>query len=156
MVPTALLPSKPFAEAKSQLSGVMNEVVRGHHPQVVDRHSGKEAMLLMGLDELQALLEPFEFHAHVSVSDGEFVVRLAELNLIAGGSSYEEALDELANLVEAYAEEFLERTDFYMQTDRREHLPWLLRFALTPAEERADLLARVPPSRLKEGAAQPA
>jgi hypothetical protein len=33
----------------------------------------------------------------------------------------------------------------YMQLDRREHCPWLLRFALTPADEQHLLLVEPPP-----------
>lgn len=143
-MPTTLLPHKRFAEAKSQLSEVMTDVVHRHQPQVVDRHSGKELMLLMALDDLAAMLESFRFDPRVSVSDGEFVVRLPELNLISGGASYEEAIAELVELVEQYGEDFLDRLDFYMQTDRRRHLPWLLRFALTAPERRTELFAEVP------------
>jgi hypothetical protein len=141
---TVTLPSRRFAAAKTGLSEVMTDVVHRHHPQVVDRHGGKEQMLLMGRDDVIALLETFRFDPRVSVSDGEFVVRLPELNLIAGGSTYAEAIDELAELVDAYCEEFFPRFDFYMQTDRRRHLPWLLKFALTPPERRAELFAEPP------------
>jgi predicted RNase H-like HicB family nuclease len=140
----ALLPHTRFAEAKSRLSEVMTDVVHRHQPQVIDRHNGKELMLLMGLADLSALLESFRFDPRVTVSDGEFVVRLPELNLIAAGESYEEAIAELVELVEQYGEDFLARLDFYAQTDRRQHLPWLLRFALTPPEQRAGLFADVP------------
>jgi len=78
----------------------------------------------------------------VSLSDGEFVVRLPQLHLVAGGESYEDAIAELVELTEEYAEDFLERWEFYRHTDRRQHAPWLLRFALTPPSERRDLLTR--------------
>lgn len=134
----------PFAEAKTHLSEVMTDVVHRHHPQVIGRHGGREQMLLMGLDDLGAMLESFRFDPRVSVSDGEFVVRLPELNLVAGGATYEEAIQELVGLVEDYSEEFLPRLDFYTQTDRRRHLPWILRFALTPENSRAALFAEPP------------
>jgi predicted RNase H-like HicB family nuclease len=122
----------------------MNDVVHRHHPQVVGRHRGKERMLLMGLDDISAVLESFRFEPRVSVSDGAFVIRLPELNLVSGGATYEDAIAELVELVEEYSEEFLPRLDFYMQTDRRQHLPWLLRFALTPEESRSKMLAEPP------------
>ena len=144
MAPETLLPSSPFADVKARLSEVMNDVVHHHHPHLVGRHGGREQMLLLGLPEIDAVLEPFCLAPQVSVSDGEFVIRLGELNLIAGGATYDEALEELIELVGEYSEDFFERLGFYMQTDRRQHLPYLLRFALTPPERRTDLLCAAP------------
>jgi predicted RNase H-like HicB family nuclease len=90
------------------------------------------------------LLESFEFQPKVSVSEGEFVVRLPELGLVAGGESFDEALDELVELAEEYAEQYLARLEFYRETDRRDHLPWVARVAFTPAEERRDLFVPSP------------
>ena len=139
-----LIPSSAFAEAKSKLSRVMDDVVHGHHPQLVDRHRGRDQMLLMGVAEAAAMLEQFRFDPRVRFSDDEVVVRVPELNLIAGGATYDEALEELLGLVEEYSADFISRFDFYMQTDRRDHLPWLLRFAITPPEDRAGLFSEAP------------
>jgi hypothetical protein len=46
------------------------------------------------------LRDALESQARVSVSDGEFVVRSPQLNLIAGGPSHEDALAELVELAE--------------------------------------------------------
>jgi len=132
-----------FSEAKAGLSDVMSGVVREHRPTVVERHHGKEAMLLLGLRDLQPLLEHFRFTTKASVSEGEFVLRQPELGLVAGGESFEDAAQELEELASAYADQFFSRLGFYMQTDRAAHMPWLLRIALTPPRERAELL--VPP-----------
>jgi Antitoxin of toxin-antitoxin, RelE / RelB, TA system len=129
-----------FSQAKAGLSDVMSGVVREHRPAVVERHRGKEAMVLLGLSDLQPLLEHFRFTTKVSVSKGEFVLRQPELGLIAGGESFEEAAQELEELAFAYAERFFDRLGFYMQTDRAEHMPWLLRIMLTPSGERGALL----------------
>jgi hypothetical protein len=144
-----LIPSSAFAEAKSHLSKVMDDVVHGHHPQLVDRHSGRDRMLLMGVTEAAAMLEQFRFEPRVRVSEDEVVVRLPELNLIAGGATYDEALEGLLDLVEEYSADFISRFDFYMQTNRRDHLPWLLRFAITPPEHRAELFFEPPRDALR-------
>jgi hypothetical protein len=81
----------------------------------------------------------------MSVSEGEFVIHLPELGLVAGGESYEDALGELIELVGEQAEDFLDRLDFYMQTDRRGQLAYLLKFALTAPEERHSLFSAAPP-----------
>lgn len=141
------LPTQAFAQAKAHLSDLMDQAVHGHRLQLIDRHRGKEQAVLVSVADLALLLEGFRFEPKVSVSDGEFVVRLPELGLIAGGSSYEEALRELVELAEQQAEDYLDRLDFYMQTERRGQLPWLLKVALTPSDERPQLFTPTAPSQ---------
>lgn len=143
---TPLLPQEAFAQAKARLSDLMDQAVHDHRLQLIDRHRGKEQAVLVSVDDLGMLLEGFEFHPRVSVSEGEFVFRLPELNLIAGGASYEAALDELVELAEQQAQDFLDRLDFHMQTDRRGRLGWLLRLALTAPDQRRSLFSSAPPA----------
>jgi prevent-host-death family protein len=143
---TSLLPQEAFAQAKARLSDLMDKAVHDHRVQVIDRHRGKEQAVLVSVDDLGMLLEGFELHPRVSVSDGEFVVRLPELNLIAGGASYEDALGELVELAEQQAQNFLDRLDYYMQTDQRGQFGWLLKLALTAPEERRSLFSSAPPA----------
>ena len=144
---SSLIDTLAFSDAKAKLSDLMTSVVHGHRPKVVDRHHGKEQMFLLGREEVMALLESFEFQPKVNVSEGEFVVRLPELGLIAGGESFDEALDELVELAEEYAEQYFARLEFYRETDRRQHLPWVARVAFTPAEERRQLFVHTPAVR---------
>jgi len=105
-------------------------------------------MLLLGLGDLRPLLEHFPFTTRASVSEGEFVLHQPELGLVAGGESFEDAATELEELASAYAEQFFDRFGFYMETDRATQMPWLLRVALTPRDERAALL--IPEVRRQE------
>lgn len=143
---TTYLAHEGFAQAKARLSDLMDQAVHGHRLQLIDRHRGKEQAVLVSVEDLAMLLEGIAFHPRVSVSGGEFVVRLTELNLIAGGASYEDALDELVELVGLRAEDFLERLDFYMQTDRRGELGLLLKFALTAPDEQRSLFSPAAPA----------
>jgi prevent-host-death family protein len=152
---TPLLAQEAFTQAKAKFSDLMDQAVHDHRPQLIDRHRGKEQAVLVSVADLGMLLEGFEFHPRVSVSEGEFVIRLPELGLIAGGAIYEAVLDELVELAEQQAQDFLDRFDFYMQTDRRGRLGWLLKFALAPSEERRSLFS--PPAPVAgPQAAQPA
>ena len=144
---SSLFETLAFSEAKAKLSDLMTSVVHGHRPKAVDRHHGKEEMFLLGREEVMALLESFEFQPKFSVSEGEFVVRLPELGLIAGGESFDQALDELVELAEEYAEQYFARLEFYRETDRRHQLPWIARVAFTPVEERRELFVRTPAIR---------
>jgi hypothetical protein len=98
------------------------------------------------------LLDHFDFHTLSSVSDGEFVLRQSELNLVAGGETFEHAALELDELVLAYAERYFERLSFSAQTDRAEQMPWLLRLILTPEADRRALLigTKVYPTPFRE------
>lgn len=152
---TSALAPQAFAQAKAQLSELMDQAVHRHRLQLIDRHRGKEQAVLVSVADLELLLEGFRFEPKVSVSEGEFVVRLPELNLVAGGATYEEAVTELVELAEQQAEEYLDRLDFYMQTERRGQLAWLLKVALTPHEERSRLFLSPAPG-VEPEAAQPA
>src|ERR1019366_986812 len=110
------LSTRSFSEAKAGLSDVMSGVVREHRPTVVERHYGKEAMLLLGLTDLKPLLDHFRFTTKASVSEGEFVLRQPELGLVAGGETFEDAARGLDELSVAYAKQFFARLGFYMQT----------------------------------------
>ncbi|MBM3666930.1 MAG: type II toxin-antitoxin system prevent-host-death family antitoxin [Actinobacteria bacterium] len=148
---TPLAP-QAFAQAKAQLSELMDQAVHRHRLQLIDRHRGKEQAVLVSVADLELLLEGFRFQPKVSVSDGEFVVRVPELNLVAGGDSYEDAVEELVELAEQQAAEFLDRLDFYLQTERRGQLAWLLKVALTPPEERSRLFRAPAPAPEAEAA----
>lgn len=122
----------------------MSGVVHDHQPTIIERHGGKEAMLLLGLADMEPLLDHFAFHTLASASEGEFVLRQQELSLIAGGETFEQAASELEQLAVAYAERYFERLSFYAQTDRAEQMPWLLRLILTPETDRRGLLVGAP------------
>ncbi len=137
----ALLPEGSFAEVKSHLSEWMTEVVRERRPLVVDRNRGRDRAVLVDERDLSAILESFTFNPQVSASDGGYVVRLPEFNLIAGGADLDQALAEAVDLADVYVGDYLERVGFYMQTDRRTQWPWVVRFALTPGERRRELIS---------------
>lgn len=152
---TSPLAPQAFAQAKAQLSELMDQAVHGHRLQLIDRHRGKERAVLVSVADLELLLEGFRFEPKVSVSEGEFVIRLPELGLVAGGETYEDAVSELVELAEQQAEEYLDRLDFYMQTERRGQLAWLLKVALTAPDERSHLFLSPAPG-VEAEAAQPA
>ncbi len=136
----AVLATHDFSRAKGALSEVMTEVVHGHRPQVISRHRGKERMLLVRPDDLVGCLETFRFEPLVVLDGGEVTVELAELGVLGLGSTLDEAMADLVAELRLYARRFFEQAGFYLQSDRRGHAPWLLRFALTPEDEQLALL----------------
>ena len=136
------IPAKPFSQAKAELSALMDQVVREHRPTVIERR--REAMVALSLGDLRAALDSFRFESRVAIRRRQTVATLDGLGLIGSGPDLDAALDDLLEELRAYAGDFIARYAFYMQTDRRTHAPWVLRFALTPPEEQRALLVKEP------------
>jgi len=141
------VPTKSFSQAKAELSELMNQVVREHRPTVIARR--REAMVALSLDDLRSLLEAFHFEPRVVVGRKESVASLDDLGLVGSGHDLDSAIDDLLEELRDYALDFVRRYAFYMQTDRRAHAPWVLRFALTPPEDQRDLLVEEPADEVK-------
>jgi hypothetical protein len=135
-----VLGSLDFTRAKSALSDVMTRVVHEHRPSIVSRHRGKERMLLVRTDDLAHYLDVFRFEVEVTEDAGETTVALPRLGILGFGRSREEAFADALVELRAYARDYFERASFYLATDRASHAPWLLRVALTPAEDQHRLL----------------
>ncbi len=137
---TPALPLIDFSRAKSLLSDVMTRVVHEHRPSVVSRHRGKERMALVRADDLVRYLDAFRFEVEVVEDGGEVTAALPRFGLLGFGTTRDEAFDDLLAEIRLYAADFFERQGFYDATDRAEHAPWLLRFALVPPADQRALL----------------
>ncbi len=136
--------SRPFSEAKAELSEVMTQVVREHRPTVIARGGGKEAMVALDLDDFRLLLGSFQFEPHVSFGDEGVVAAIESFGLVGHGADLERAMNDLLEELRAYASDYIRRYAFYAQTNRRAHAPWIMRFAATPVEEQLALLSQEP------------
>lgn len=125
-----LVPTMPFSPAKSQLSEVMTEVVFRHQIRVVSRHNGKEQMLLVGADDLVAMLAGQEFDVRVVVDEGEVTTFVEGLDVLGFGETLDEAIEDLLNKLREYTTRFFQDLTKYLATSRRTHGALLLRFAL--------------------------
>lgn len=141
------IPTVPFADAKANLSGFISRVVHEHAPQILERSRGQESVLVLPLADVLPALSGCRFDTKVSFGQS-VVATLPQFGLVANGESFEAAIEDLANEVMEYCEDYFADFDFYRHTDRVAHLPWLLRFVLTPAAGRTSLL-------VEEGAAPP-
>jgi len=140
-----LLTARPFSAAKSGLSAVMDQVVRGHRPQLVERNDWKEAMALIGVDDLRAVVSTFRFDPKVTYGD-EVVMTLDRMGLVASGRSLDAAADALVLELRHYCAEYLDRFDHFRHTARLRDLPWVLRFSLVPQTQQRELLFEEPPA----------
>jgi len=146
VTPASVLPTVPFATAKENLSGFISKVVHEHAPQILERSRGQESVLVLPLADVLPALSACRFDAKVSFG-ASVVATLPQFGVVASGQSIDTALKNLATELMEYCEDYFADFDFYRHTDRVSHLPWLLRFVLTPADDRISLLA--------EGAAAP-
>jgi prevent-host-death family protein len=138
------IPTLEFSEAKSHLSDVMSNVVRDHQPLVISRHRGKEAMILLSAEDVATWLRTYRLEPELLFSEGEVTAQLPRFGLLGFGTTADEALADLLAELRAYARRFFDRASLYLQSDRRDDWPWLLRFALTPPEEQHRLLVEPP------------
>lgn len=136
------IPSKQFSEAKAELSALMDQVVRQHRPTLIERR--RESMVALSLEDLQAVLGSFRFEPRAVVRGSGTVATLEQFGLVGTGPTIDAAVDDLLDEMRAYVADFITRYAFYMHTDRRTHVPWVLRFALTPINEQRDLLLEEP------------
>jgi antitoxin YefM len=134
------LVSLDFSRAKAGLSHVMTQVVHERSPQIISRHGGKEEMLLVATRDLADFLGRFRFDPRVTIDAGEVTAELPQFGVLGFGETLEQAMEDLLEELRLYARDFFERASFYAETDRAEHAPWLLRFAVTPADRQLDLL----------------
>ena len=125
-----LVPTMPFSPAKSQLSEVMTEVVFRHQIRVVSRHNGKEQMLLVGADDLVAMLAGQEFDVRVVFDEGEVTTFVEGLDVVGFGETLDEAIEDLLNKLREYTTRYFQDLTKYLATSRRTHGALLLRFAL--------------------------
>jgi len=140
----ALIPETDFSLAKSRLSDVMSHVVRDHQPGLISRYHGKETMLLLNAEDAESLLREYRFAPEIVFSAGEVTAQLPQFGVLGFGENVDEALADLLAELRLYTQRYFERASLYMQSDRRGHMPWLLRFALTPTDQQHLLLESAP------------
>lgn len=134
----------PFSEAKSNFSGFVSDVVRKHALRVLDRGRGQEQLLAIPVEDLLRGLAACRLDALVSAGERSLIARLPRFGLVASGDTFERAIDALHDELVDYCEDFFSDFDFYRHTSRIAHLPFLLRFALTPPDDRRALLLEEP------------
>jgi hypothetical protein len=129
-----------FTKAKSGLSALVTEVLREHRPFVLRRQGDSEQMAGITVSDLLGLLDRYHFDPQIEGADKEIVASLSSFGVVASGDSVEEAVARLADELDRYAVQYMERRRFFEQTNRAGEFPYLLRFLLTPLDERVELL----------------
>lgn len=90
-------------------------------------------------------LKGCRIEARVTTGEGDsFAAFLPQFGLTVSGPDFDAAIDALHDELVDYCEDYFGDFESYRLTDRIAHLPFLLRFALTPDERRRNLLLEEP------------
>lgn len=144
-----LVPTIDFSPAKAHLSDVMDAVFHQHRLQVISRHRGKEQMLLVRPEDLNAMLADQRLEVLAVYDGGEVTLRVPELGVLGFGDTLEEAMGDLLADVRRYVARFFDNPARYMVGRGVPPLA-LLRFALSPEDEQRSVLGIDEPAAERE------
>ena len=112
-----------ITEFRKQAGPLFSAVVQRHAPLLIRRGSSDLGVLL-GSDEVWALLRERGFSPQIMRGDGSVSIWLPEFEIYGEGSTYAEAKAELLDEVRAYVSEYLDNADDYRRApNRARHLP---------------------------------
>lgn len=133
-----------ISDLRKALGPVFSKVVQAHRPVMIERR--RESGLLLGADDVLALLRDREFHPEVFHEKGAVSVWLPELELYGRGGSFAEARNDLVEEVRDYVREYLEESELYLRApNRAHHFPYVIKAWLSDtAGELAEVLFAEP------------
>lgn len=125
-----LRPCVSISEFRQHSGPLFSEVVNGHRPCLIRR--GRDDLgLLLGADEVLAILSDRSFHPQVMRGEGSVSIWLPEFELYGQGASYAEAREDLLGEVRVYVAEYLTNVDEYRRApNRAHHLPHVIKAQL--------------------------
>jgi len=126
-----------ITEFRDQSRSVFTKAVQAHQPQVI-RRGAEDRGLLVGLDEVWALVADRAFSPQVMRGESGVSIWLPEFEVYGEGDTYAEAKTELLDEVRAYVVEYLQHADEYRRAPNRAgHLPHIVKALI--AEARGEL-----------------
>lgn len=132
-----MLDEVTITEFRDRSRMVFTKAVHAHRPQVI-RRGADDRGLLVGLDEMWALLADRMFSPQVMRGDAGVSIWLPEFEVYGEGDTYPDAKADLLREVRAYVVEYLEHADEYRRApNRAAHLPHVVKALV--AEARGEL-----------------
>jgi hypothetical protein len=120
------------SRAREALGEVLSAAVRRHVPVTIERRD--ERAVLIGLDDLDGLLTPYEFHPETFFEGEAVTLWLPEFGLYGRGRTYDEAQEDLLEEVRAYMSDYLEDSAAYLNApNRAHHFPHVVRALIADA-----------------------
>lgn len=134
-----------ITEFRKDSRSVFTQVVHAHKPRVISR--GPQDMgMLVGLDEVWALVAERSFSPQVMRGDDGVSIWLPEFEVYGEGDVYAEAKLALLDEVREYVSEYLEHADEYRRAPNRAgHLPHILKALVAEARGQLEQAIFPPP-----------
>lgn len=127
----------PITRFRDNLGPAFSQAIHEHRPQFIERNN-REHGVLLGSDDLMALLAQHEFHPEVFREEGAISVWLPEFAVYGRGPALDAAITDLLDEIRAYVDEYLEDPRRYRSApNRAHHYGHVLRAAV--ADIRAEL-----------------
>lgn len=140
-----MLDEVTITQFRDHSRSVFTRVVQAHQPQVI-RRGADDRGLLVGLDEMWALLEGHTFTPQVMRGDDGVSIWLPEFEVYGEGDTYAEAKDEVLAEVRVYVAEYLRHADEYRRAPNREgHLPHVVKALVAEARGELERVVFPPP-----------
>lgn len=131
------------------LDEVRFSVARQNFTEIIDRIQDFESVLIkkrkkseidaviLNRELFEDFLDDVKFSLEITEEEtGEFTIVLNELNIIGAGENRDEAIDDLANEVMLYSEDYIKNYNMYRHaSNRKDHLKQVLKIALLETEE---------------------
>lgn len=122
-----------ITEFRHSIGPTFSDVVRGHRPVRIDR-GARESGVLLGDDEVLALVANRHFHPEVFREGRDVSIWLPEFALYGRGASFAEAREDLLDEVREYVDEYLGEVELYSRApNRADHFPFVIRAWLADA-----------------------
>lgn len=134
-----------ITEFRRSIGPAFTDAVQRHRPVRIDR-GARESGVLLGDEEVLALVANRHFHPEVFQEGKEVSIWLPEFALYGRGPSFAEAREDLLEEVREYVEEYLGEVELYSRaSNRTDHFPFVIRAWLADASgELADVLFAPP------------
>lgn len=140
-----MLDEVTITEFRDHARSVFTRVVRSHQPQVI-RRGADDRGLLVGLEEMWALLADRTFSPQVLRSETGVSVWLPEFEVYGEGDTFAEAKAELLDEVRVYVAEYLRNADEYRRAPNRAgHLPHVVKALVADARGELEQAIFPPP-----------
>lgn len=120
-----------FTNARKTLSEIYDSVWHRYHPVIINRRQN-EKVIVLRRELQQDILQAYHFKPEILLEkNGSVTAALDEVDIAVNCPNKEAALDELVKELRLYAQDYLDRSQFFLNApNRKEHFPYVLRVTL--------------------------
>jgi hypothetical protein len=131
-----MLDELQFTDARKEFTSMYNEVFNSYKPVIIKRKQAEEVLVLR-TDLQKMLLSNFTLKPEIlHEEDGSVTLALDILEIYVNGDTLEKAIIELVQDLKNYAQDFIDRSQLFMNApNRKSHFPYVLRILLCENDE---------------------